>query len=234
VPFDLVILDCDGVLVDSEPIANQIMREALKTLGLSMTLDEVMSTFVGRSMASCRTIIEARLGRAAPATFFDELHRRTFEAFQADLEIVDGVEELLNALAVPCCVASSGSHAKIRCSLGAVGLLDRFEGRIFSAEDVARGKPAPDLFLHVGRSMGATPAACAVIEDSVPGVQAAVAAGMTAYAYAPPDGHTSPDVLTRARAAAVVQHLRALADPRFGLVAFNEKRPAQGERSAGS
>jgi HAD superfamily hydrolase (TIGR01509 family) len=186
-PWDLVIFDCDGVLVDSEPVSNRVFTEMLNGIGLRTTLDETTRDFVGRSMKSCVEIVERRLGRPVPADFVETLQARTFAAFREGLHAVPGIEAALDAVdaaGVPTCVASSGEHAKMRTTLGLTGLLPRFEGRLFSATEVPRGKPHPDLFLHAARAMGADPARCAVVEDSPVGAQAGVAAGMTVFGYA--------------------------------------------------
>lgn len=182
--WDLVIFDCDGVLVDSEPISNRIFSTMLGEIGLPMTYEETVREFVGRSMQSCIEIMERRLGGPVPEHFLPDYRARTFAAFERDLRPVPGVVDVLDALRAPTCVASSGEHAKIRMTLGVTGLLPRFEGRIFSAVEVERGKPAPDLFLHAARLMNAAPPACAVVEDSILGVQAGVAAGMAVFGYA--------------------------------------------------
>jgi len=182
--WELIIFDCDGVLVDSEPLANRVLAEALQAIGLEMGYEEVCRTFIGLSMAQCMEIVERRLGRPAPEDFVERLQARTYEAFRAGLRPVRGVARALQRIEIPVCVASSGEHEKMRLSLGLTGLLERFEGRLFSATEVPRGKPHPDLFLHAARTLGARPAACAVIEDSEPGVRAARAAGMTALGYA--------------------------------------------------
>ena len=196
--FDLVIFDNDGVLVDSEEHANQILSELLNETGveLGMTREECMAEFMGRSMTTIRQLVEARLGRALPTDLEDRYHARLFEVFATKLTAVPGVERALERIALPTCVASSGTHERIRRALAATGLLARFEGRIFSAQDVARGKPAPDLFLHAARRLGVTPARCAIIEDSPLGVEAANAAGMTAFGFA---RLTPPELLAEAR-----------------------------------
>ena len=196
--FDLVIFDHDGVLVDSEGHANQILSELLNETGveLGMTREECMAEFMGRSMTTIRQLVEARLGRALPSDLEDRYHARLFEVFATKLTAVPGVERALQRITIPTCVASSGTHERIRRALTATGLLPRFEGRIFSAQDVARGKPAPDLFLHAAHSLGAAPTRCAVIEDSPLGVEAANAAGMVAFGFA---SHTPPELLAKAR-----------------------------------
>jgi HAD superfamily hydrolase (TIGR01509 family) len=181
---ELVIFDCDGVLVDSEPIANRIFSEMLCEAGLPMDYEETVRTFMGRSMPVCVQIASERLGRPLPDGFVDDFRRRTTEAFRRELRAVPGVEAALDALGLPTCVASSGEHAKIRTTLGLTGLLGRFEGRIFSAADVARPKPFPDLFLHAARSMGAAPERCVVVEDTAIGASAGAAAGMRVLGFA--------------------------------------------------
>ncbi len=179
-----MIFDCDGVLVDSEPIANRVLCEALIGVGLDCDAAETERATRGLSMASVLTWAAAELGRPLPDDFVERVQARTFAAFRAGLEPVPGVAAALERIPIPICVASSGEAEKIRLSLGLTGLLPRFEGRVFSATEVGRGKPYPDLFLHAARVMGAAPAACAVVEDSLPGVEAGHAAGMTVLAYA--------------------------------------------------
>jgi HAD superfamily hydrolase (TIGR01509 family) len=181
---ELVIFDCDGVLVDSEPVANRIFAEELNAAGLALSVEEVCREFIGRSMACCLAEVERRLGRPLPAGFVERLQSRTFDAFRAGLAPVAGVREALARIDLPFCVASSGEPQKMRLTLGLTGLLPLFEGRLFSAVEVERGKPHPDLFLHAARRLGATPARCAVVEDSRHGVAAGVAAGMTVFGYA--------------------------------------------------
>jgi HAD superfamily hydrolase (TIGR01509 family) len=193
----LVIFDCDGVLVDSEPIANRIFAEMLTAAGLPIGYEETVRTFMGRSMPVCVEIASDRLGRPLPDGFVEELRRRTAEAFRRELRSVPGVEAALDAIRAPVCVASSGEHAKIRTTLGITGLLGRFEGRIFSAADVARPKPFPDLFLHAAASLGVPPERCAVVEDTALGAAAGVAAGMRVLGYA---GVSDPGALAAAGA----------------------------------
>jgi len=181
---ELLIFDCDGVLVDSEPIANRIFADALAGIGLPLSYAEVCERFMGLTMTRCLEIVEEQMGRPAPAHFLEDLQKRTFDAFREELRPVRGVRRALAGIDAPVCVASSGEPEKIRLSLGLTGLLERFEGRIFSATEVERGKPAPDLFLHAASSLGAEPRRCVVIEDSPAGVRAGVAAGMTVLAYA--------------------------------------------------
>lgn len=189
--FKLVIFDCDGVLVDSERVAIKVDVRVLGELGLQMTEAEVVERFVGVSDAAFRRGIEALLERPLPEDWEASIEPRYREAFRRELTAVDGIEDALDRIPMPTCVASSGNHEKIRFSLGMAGLLERFEGRIFSATDVDRGKPAPDLFLHAAKRMGVQPAECAVIEDSAFGVAAGRAAGMRVFAFA---GSVTPAV----------------------------------------
>ena len=183
-PHGLVIFDCDGVLVDSEPIANRVLRQLLGEQGLMLTPEAMAERFVGRSMAACLAQASALLGRALPADFEAQHDRRLFAALAAELAPVPGVTRVLDGLGLPYCVASNGSPAKLRFSLAKVGLLPRFGDRLFSAAEVARAKPAPDLFLHAAQRMGVAPATCVVVEDTPTGVAAGVAAGMTVLGFA--------------------------------------------------
>ncbi|WP_327307906.1 HAD family hydrolase [Streptomyces sp. NBC_01298] len=188
-----MIFDCDGVLVDSERIAARVQVALGAEFGWPLTEAEVVDRFIGRSSLSIREQITDRLGPEVAARWwdrFEELHR---EAVDSGLSPVEGLPQALDAITLPVCVASSGSHEKMRHTLGRTGLYPRFAGRIHSATEVARGKPAPDLFLYAAERMGVDPAACAVVEDSRPGVQAARAAGMRACGYA--GGLTAADRL---------------------------------------
>ncbi len=204
-----MIFDNDGVLVDSERLANTILAELLTEAGLPYTFEETVRDFMGGSMTSMRQQAEARLGRPLPADLEDRYHRRLFDGF-ANLRAIAGVEAVLDHLdaqGVTSCLASSGTHRRIRTALTAVGFLDRFEGRIFSAEDVAHGKPAPDLFLYAASRLGVKPGDCVVVEDSTLGVAAANAAGMKVFGYA---GMTDPAKLSSADA--VFDDMAALAE----------------------
>ncbi|WP_438487286.1 HAD family hydrolase [Streptomyces sp. S186] len=185
--YDLIIFDNDGVLVDSEPISNEILAGYLTELGHPTTYEESLRDFMGGSMQRVRDLVLEKSGRALPAVFEADFHARVFGAFRERLQAVPGVETVLEKLAadgVPYCVGSSGSHERIRVALTKTGLFERFgENRVFSSQDVAQGKPAPDLFLHAAREMGVAPGRCAVVEDSPLGVRAAVAAGMDVYGF---------------------------------------------------
>ena len=185
--YDLVIFDNDGVLVDSERIANRVLAAYLTELGHPTTYEESVRDYMGSAVGRVHDLILQRTGRRLPPAFDETLHRRTFDAFHRELRPVAGVAEVLGKLdseEVPYCVASSGGHERIRVSLRKTGLYGCFgEQRIFSSQDVGRGKPAPDLFLHAAAAMGTPPVRCAVVEDSPLGVQAATAAGMDVYGY---------------------------------------------------
>jgi HAD superfamily hydrolase (TIGR01509 family) len=181
--LSLVIFDCDGVLVDSEAISNRLLVEELNAEGFPITLDEALRDFVGLRLRTCCEMLSERHGRAVPEARLVRYRARVEAEFRASLKPVPGVREALDAIDLPVCVASSGAPEKMRLTLGLCGLWERFEGRIFSARQVARGKPHPDLFLFAAERMGAAPEGCAVIEDSEPGVRAAVAAGMRAFGY---------------------------------------------------
>jgi HAD superfamily hydrolase (TIGR01509 family) len=182
--IDLVIFDCDGVLVDSERIAVKVDVEMMAELGWYLTEAEAVETFVGVSDASFRKIIETKIGRKLPADWEAKTQPLYRARLAAELTPVDGIVEALDRITLPTCVASSGTHDKMRFTLGHTGLYDRFAGRIFSATQVAHGKPAPDLFLFAAEQMGAPPQRCVVVEDSAFGVAAARAAGMHVLAYA--------------------------------------------------
>ncbi|MCB8907799.1 MULTISPECIES: HAD family phosphatase [unclassified Streptomyces] len=185
--YDLVIFDNDGVLVDSEPISNTLLAGYLTELGHPTTYEDSVRDYMGSAMHRIHELVEERSGQRLPAGFDETFHARVFAAFQAELEAVPGAGEVLKQLAeagVPYCVASSGSHERIRVGHRKTGLDAWFPDElVFSAEDVGRGKPAPDLFLHAASRMGVAPERCVVVEDSRLGVQAAVAAGMDVYGF---------------------------------------------------
>jgi HAD superfamily hydrolase (TIGR01509 family) len=182
--FGLVIFDCDGVLVDSERIANEVFCAMLNDLGLPISLQDMYERFVGLSMPQCIELVTEMHGKPPPDGFADRVQERTACALKDTIRTIPGVEAVLAQLQIPYCVASSGDHEKMKLTLGATGLLPRFEGRIFSVFDVARPKPAPDVFLFAARTLGVSPAACAVVEDTPTGIRAAVAAGMCAFGFA--------------------------------------------------
>ncbi|MFG2754612.1 HAD family hydrolase [Streptomyces xanthophaeus] len=185
--YDLVIFDNDGVLVDSEPLANSILAGYLSELGHATSYEDSIRDYMGSAVHRVHDLVIERTGERLPADFDETLHARTFAAFERELKPVPGVEDVLGALTasgVGYCLASSGTHERIRVGHRAAGLDGWFEEEwIFSAQDVGQGKPAPDLFLHAARQMGVEPARCVVVEDSPLGIQAATAAGMDVYAF---------------------------------------------------
>lgn len=186
-PCDLVIFDCDGVLVDSEAIANATLAAALSEWGLAITGAEARARWIGRSMKSVAIELRAELGDRLPDGWLEEVEARDFALFRERLEAVPhvrGAVEAVQAAGLATCVASSGSHAKMEVTLGVTGLRPLFEGRVFSAREVARGKPHPDLFLYAAARMGVPAERAVVIEDSPAGVAGAVAAGMRVLGYA--------------------------------------------------
>lgn len=195
--FDLVIFDCDGVLVDSEVIVNRVFADMLNELGANVTLEYMFEHFVGHSMVHCMTLVRGLLGREPPGDFEAAHRERTRAALSAGLAPVPGIADALSQLTIPFCVASSGDHDKMRTTLGITGLLPRFDGRLFSVTEVQRGKPFPDVFLHAARAMGAAPERTAVVEDTPVGAQAGRAAGMTVFGYA---ARTSAELLRAAGA----------------------------------
>ncbi|MEU1661308.1 HAD family hydrolase [Streptomyces griseofuscus] len=185
--YDLIIFDNDGVLVDSEPISNRHLAAYLTELGIETSYEDSLRDYMGSAMHRVHDLVLERTGQRLPADFDDVFHARVFAAFERELRPVPGAAEVLEKLAadgVPYCVASSGSHQRIRVGHRTTGL-DRWfqEERIFSSQDVGKGKPAPDLFLYAAERMGVAPGRCAVVEDSPLGVQAAVAAGMDVYGF---------------------------------------------------
>ena len=181
---ELVIFDSDGVLVDSDRISLRIQAERISALGLEMSYEDCVRDFLGLGMEATLRILTERLGRPLPEGWEAQLEAAVHEGFRRELTPVRGVIEALEEIELPTCVASSGSHEKMRLTLGLTGLYERFAGRIFSAEEVQRGKPAPDLFLHAAKRMSVEPGRCVVVEDSPFGVAGAKAAGMAALGFA--------------------------------------------------
>ncbi|MHB9852711.1 HAD family hydrolase [Streptomyces krungchingensis] len=185
--YDLVIFDNDGVLVDSERISNTILAAHLTELGHPTSYEDSIRDYMGSAMHRIHDLVYERSGRRLPDGFDDVFHARVFAAFERELEPVPGAVQVVEKLAadgVPYCVASSGSHERIRVGHRKTGLDQWFgEERVFSSQDVGRGKPAPDLFLHAAERMGVPPQRCVVVEDSPLGVQAAHAAGMDVYGF---------------------------------------------------
>ncbi|WP_199547066.1 HAD family phosphatase [Streptomyces sp. N35] len=208
-PTGLVVFDCDGGLVDTAHLAVRLQIALGAELGWPLTADEVVERFIGRSKVSIIDQITERLGAETAGLWWSRLIQRHRDAVDLGIDPVDGLPEAPAALTVPLCVASSGSHEKKGDTLGRTGLYEVFAGRIFSASEVRHGKPAPDLFLHAARRMGVDPAACAVVEDSGPGVAAARAAGMRAFGYA---GGPTPAERLEGAGTVVFHDMRELPD----------------------
>jgi HAD superfamily hydrolase (TIGR01509 family) len=184
--IDAVIFDCDGTLVDSEPLAFEAIAGEAEVIGLALMAEKDRDLFNGQSMAGCLLAIEQRFGKRLPPCFEASMRQRMAALFRERLQPMPGALRLLQGLGVPCCVASNGPREKIELTLQITGLLPFFSDRIFSAVEVGSFKPEPGLFLHAAQALGAAPARCAVVKDSVSGVQAGLAAGMSVYALRSP------------------------------------------------
>jgi HAD superfamily hydrolase (TIGR01509 family) len=205
--LELVIFDCDGVLVDSERIAIRVEAGILGRLGMPLSEAEIVERFVGRSPSVMRDAVEEHLGRRLPADWDTHFRGLYEDAYARELQLVDGIESALDEITLPTCVASSSEPGPLRHKLELTGLYDRFAGRIFSASEVPNGKPAPDLFLHAAERMGVRPEACVVVEDSRAGVEAARAAGMDVFAYA---GSVTPGARLEGERTTVFDDMRRL------------------------
>ncbi|NHB75943.1 HAD family hydrolase [Rhodobacter calidifons] len=181
--FDLVIFDCDGVLIDSEIISARMLVAELARLGLTIDLPYVERHFLGRSYPVVMETIRREFGLDLPPDFETQYREALLAAFQSELKVVPHVHEVLTRIAVPFCVATSSSPRRVEMSLKLAGLTDLVGDRVFTSTMVARGKPAPDLFLHAAATMGAAPARTLVIEDSLTGLRAGLAAGMTVWRF---------------------------------------------------
>ena len=206
--FDLVIFDCDGVVVDSERIVHGVFGAFMRSLGVRLCEDEMFGLFLGLRLTDCLAIVEQLTGKPVPQGALERYGAERDRVLLAEVQPVDGIRAVLENLTIPYCIASSGTHAKMHLTLGATDLLPFFEGRIFSATEVPRGKPAPDVFLLAAERMGALPARTAVIEDSVNGVLAGCAAGMTVFGFA---GLTEADKLIAAGASRTFSAMPELA-----------------------
>jgi HAD superfamily hydrolase (TIGR01509 family) len=209
--IDLVIFDCDGVLVDSEIVSFEAEAEALAEIGIRVPVDELVERFVGLSSASAFAMLEKEHGIRLPPDFAARCRQRVLAAFDAKLRPIAGVVSLLEGLTQRRCVASSSEPARIRHSLTLAGILHHFDPHIFSATQVAHGKPAPDLFLFAAAQMGAAPGRCLVIEDSVPGVTGARAAGMAVLGFTG-GGHCRNGQAERLRAAGAAEVFGTMSD----------------------
>ena len=211
--FELVIFDCDGVLVDSEPIINQAHARVLTDCGYPINEQDLVERFCGMSDPEMLKIIECEWGHVLPMSYAERVGEMIENGFRRSLVTIEGVAEVLDRLRLSVCVASSSAMEEIRRKLEFTGLLRRFGGNLFSATMVERGKPAPDLFLYAAERFATTPDRCLVIEDSPAGIDAAVAAGMTPIGFSG-GSHCGPEHGARLQghgAALVIDEMRQLA-----------------------
>lgn len=209
-PFDAVLFDCDGVLVDSEPITNRVLAEMLGELGWQISPEETLRTFVGKAVKDEAALIEANTGVAITQTWLEHFRERRNAALDRELVTIHGaasaVRSLHATLGGRIAVASGADRRKVELQLKKAGILDCFDGRIFSGHETPRSKPYPDVYLAAAEALGVDPARCAIVEDTVAGATAGVAAGATVFGYSPGEvGHSDPDAL---RAAGVVHVFR--------------------------
>ena len=181
--FDLIIFDCDGVLIDSEVISARMLIAELAGYGVRIDMAFVTRQFLGRSYPTVLREVRDTFGVTLPDRFEADYRARLLTAFRNDLRVMPGVQAALGALTLPYCLATSSSPERLAISLDLTGLTGAFAARSFTASEVARGKPAPDLFLHAAARMGADPARCLVIEDSLTGIRAGIAAGMQVWRF---------------------------------------------------
>lgn len=205
--FQCIIFDCDGVLVDSEATSIAILLELGDMIGFNMDQEEAMERFSGQSLFSCLEYMESEAGQSFPEDVIDTFRERSFAAFRRNIQAVPGIRSVLEGLSVPRCVASNAPLDKIRLNLGLLDLLPFFDDQLYSAYTVQRWKPDPALFLHAAEQMGYAPADCAIVEDSMAGVQAARAGGFTVFGYAPNDQRAA---LLREAGAHTFSHMREL------------------------
>jgi HAD superfamily hydrolase (TIGR01509 family) len=199
-PFDAVLFDCDGVLVDSEPITNQVLVDMFGELGWHLTVEQAMRIFTGKGVSDEAPLIKAQTGFAITPEWLTQFRARRNVALDRELVAIrnapQAVRALHQALDGRIAVASGADLGKVRLQLAKVGILDCFDDRIFSGQDMPRSKPHPDVYLAAARALGADPARCAVVEDTVTGATAGVAAGATVFGYSPGElGHSSPQAL---------------------------------------
>ena len=214
-PFDAVIFDCDGVLVDSEPITNRVIAEMLNELGWPIGVEETMRIFVGKTVRDEAARIEAHTGFAVTSEWLAQFRARRNEALERDLVEIrgapDAVRALHRTLGGRIAVASGADKPKVDMQLAKIDILECFDGHVFSGHDMARSKPYPDVYLAAAEALGVDPARCAVVEDTATGVTAGVAAGATVFGYSPKViGQQSPDALRAAGAVAVFEDMTQL------------------------
>lgn len=182
--YKCIIFDCDGVLVDSEPIANGMLVEMANELGANISLEYAYKNFKGESLKNCLALTQTHLNTPLPSNFESEYRRRSFEAFTNELQPIEDIETVLKSLKIPFCVASSGPQNKIKHNLKLTGLLSYFEGNIFSCHDIQKWKPEPAIFFHAAKTMGYSVNECLIIEDTIIGVNAAKSGGFDVFGFA--------------------------------------------------
>ena len=213
--FDAVLFDCDGVLADSEPITNAVLRDMLEEIGWTLTADECMRIFIGKALKDEAAIIEANTGRPLSDEWLTQFRERRNARIAAEVMpirgAVDAVRQLHARLQGRIACASGADRQKVELQLRQCGLFAYFEGHIFSGHELPRSKPAPDVYLAAAESVGVPPARCLVIEDTTTGVTAGVAAGATVWGYSPPEaGHDAPTALRNAGAALIFTKMEDL------------------------
>lgn len=213
--FDAVLFDCDGVLVDSESITNGVLREMLEELGWKLSPAECMRIFIGKAVKDEAALIEAHTGQPLTEDWMVRFRERRNIRLMNEVKPIDGalgaVKQLHSRLSGRIACASGADRPKVEMQLAKCGLMPYFEGRIFSGHDLPRSKPAPDVYLTAARAVNVAPHRCLVIEDTVTGVTAGIAAGATVFGYSPPEaGHDAPDALRKAGAILVFTRMQEL------------------------
>lgn len=214
-PFDAVLFDCDGVLVDSEPITSRVLTDMLNELGWGITHAETMQIFTGKAVKDELPLIEARTGVAITPGWFDQFRQRRNDALDRDLVEIPGAPHAVRALHETLdgriAVASGADRRKVELQLAKVGIADCFEGRVFSGHEMPRSKPFPDVYLAAAQALGVDPKRCAIVEDTVTGATAGVAAGATVFGYSPGEaGHSGAEALRTVGVAHVFTDMREL------------------------
>jgi HAD superfamily hydrolase (TIGR01509 family) len=223
--FDAVLFDCDGVLVDSEPITNAVLRDMLEELGWRLTIEECMRIFIGKALKDERALIEAHTGQPLSEAWLVRFRERRNERLMRDVAAVPGAVHvaatLHESLAGRIACASGADRFKVELQLDKCGLMPYFRGRVFSGHELPRSKPAPDVYLAAAAALGIAPPLCAVVEDTVTGVAAGVAAGATVFGYSPPQaGHGAPQALREAGAVEIFTDMARLPE----LLGFRSPR----------
>ncbi|KRC78587.1 HAD family hydrolase [Achromobacter sp. Root83] len=214
-PFDAVLFDCDGVLVDSEPITSRVLTEMLNELGWGITHAETMDIFTGKAVKDELPLIQARTGATITPDWFDQFRQRRNEALDRDLREIPGAPDAVRALHASLdgriAVASGADRRKVELQLTKVGIADCFDGRVFSGHEMPRSKPFPDVYLAAAKALGVDPKRCAIVEDTVTGATAGVAAGATVFGYSPDaNGHSGAQALRSVGVSQVFTDMRQL------------------------